>query len=450
MTNHTSAESMPSVTHGSTPVVGPSAWIRPDFPTPGAFLGFLAALLLAGSYVWWWLRNDGQPNAVTICLAMAIASLITVHIFLALTKLASVRLLAAGLWIFLTVSLGGLVAAAVLNQTQALVVNALNLRMVLTGAGVALYAVGILGVRYWWIILPMSEMARASVQFPELPLAKDSNTEVSLLTDGYFVTEDLKAQSTWITSIKNRAQGTAADEWMLARAHVAADEQGGLKASGEAIAAAFSGNKGWEMTGAEKRTLRQHALVVALNAPDTASANNIFLMKVQNQLCVFAMILLAATAAFSSLGWTAPMGVAAIAAVVFRMRDLTPMGKPGSYDGGARWMALFMTPLTGAVSAVLGLIVLSALAHAGIFSTKLATDLELPSKIELTVLSFEFTPLMLGLAVAFGWSAKLLDSMLKTLTETVEQKGDDKADKGDDDKAAKGTVPPGTTAPPET
>ena len=147
-------------------------------------------------------------------------------------------------------------------------------------------------------------------------------------------------------------------------------------------------------------------------------------MKVQNQLCIFALILISVVGVFSAMGWAVPMMLAAAAAIVFRIRDLTPVGNTKTYDGGARWMALFLTPLIGAASAVLGLIVIAALSYSHILSAEVSQYLKGIPTLRLEPRTYPFGPLVLGLAVAFGWSARLLDDLLKSLTAAVDKQAE--------------------------
>lgn len=408
--------------------------VAADYATTqsGGALGVLASLLIAISYLVWWGTNDVQANAVTIGLAAAIASLIVVSAVMAATNTgkAWAGLLAVGLWIFLVVSIGGLFAAAAATHTQGLVVTAINVRMVRTGAAVAFYAVAILAVRYRWIILPMAEMTHGDSVFPASPRQAGVLPAVSPLSDGYFISGDQEFRSKWIAAV--RSADTAMEiEWMIARAYAETAGVEGLKASRKLLGEALvkrNGKSGETITEvAESRLMRQHAWNVALTVLNASASRSIFLTKVQNQLCVFTLILLGAVAVFSTLGWAAPMAVAGAAAIIFRIRDLTPIGDPSGFNGGARWMALLMTPLTGAVSAVLGLTVVNALANVGVFSTDLAKSLDTIPGINLVTATKPLGALVLGLAVAFGWSARLLDDMLKKLTAALEKQPDEKS-----------------------
>ncbi|MEO7588907.1 MAG: hypothetical protein ABIS84_12865 [Arachnia sp.] len=385
----------------------------------------MASLLAACVYLVWWLANGSQTNSLTIMLAAVLGSLVVVSVLHMATSGAAVRLLAVGLWIFLALSVGGLAAAATATRTDILVVNMITIRMVLSAAAVSSYAVAILGVRYAWILRPMAQVTAGSTVFPDAP--SDEYPPVSPLSDGYFLHERQVAQSKWISSIQalSGSPDKARHEWMLVEAYDAVATEAGRAISAEVLGNEIAGNKTAGTTETDPALIRQHALLVAIHQSDVAAGRSIFLMKVQNQLCIFALILLSVVGVFSALGWAVPMLLAAAASILFRMRDLAPVGKTTSYDGGARWMALFLTPLTGAVSAVLGLTVISALADVHILSAEVSKYLENIPELRLDARSYTFGPLVLALAVAFGWSARLLDDLLKSLTAAVDKQAGD-------------------------
>lgn len=399
--------------------------------------GLLASLLAACVYLGWWLTNGSHSNSLTIMLAAVLGSLVIVSALHLATSGAVVHLLAVGLWTFLALSVGGLAAAATATRTDILVVNTITIRMVLTAAAVSGYAVAILGVRYAWILRPMAQVTAGSAVFPDAPSAE--YPPVSPLSDGYFLHERQVAQSKWIRSIQalSGSPDKARHEWMLVEAYDAVATEAGRAISAEVLGNEIAGKKMAGTTGTDAALIRQHALLVAIHQSDVTAGRSIFLMKVQNQLCVFALILLGVVGVFSALGWAVPMLLAAAASILFRMRDLAPVGKTTSYDGGARWMALFLTPLTGAVSAVLGLTVISALADVHILSAEVSKYLENIPELRLDARSYTFGPLVLALAVAFGWSARLLDDLLKSLTAAVDKQTEDGG-------TTSPTIPPGT------
>ncbi|HMQ65011.1 MAG TPA: hypothetical protein PJ992_01880 [Arachnia sp.] len=94
-------------------------------------------------------------------------------------------------------------------------------------------------------------------------------------------------------------------------------------------------------------------------------------MKVQNQLLALIFILLTLVLAFGVLGWGMPILVGALTALLVRIRDLSPKGDGNNIDGGPRWMALLLTPLVGAASAMLGLIAATALVQLKVFGDAL-------------------------------------------------------------------------------
>lgn len=351
-------------------------------------------------------------------------------------------LIAVGLWTFVVVSLGGFGAVSAAN-TPLLTVTPISIRVVATAAFVAVYAVAVLWVRHRWILRPSAQLAVGSTTFPDGPGL--AYPPVSLFSDGYFLHEYQVSKSNWIQAIKDTADDPAKLRFEAERAYAEAEGIKSLKSSREALEGMLSGSK--EM---DSDQTRHHALVIAMRAPDFWTTTHIYIGKVQNQLLVFTFLLLGAAAVFGVLGWGLPMAFGAAAAIVFRIRALTPLGDKKSFDGGARWMALFSTPLTGAVSAVLGLIVLSALRELGIVGDKVVigiSNMGGPSSDPLI-----FKPLALAFAVAFGWSAKLLDTMLGKLTKSVEgTKDDDKdCDETDDSgKPADGKDGKGSTTPPK-
>lgn len=356
-------------------------------------------------------------DAAAVPVLVALLGLVGVHVALAYWAVGAVRdslvLLALGVWIFVGVAGGGLLAAASIATGDApAAVDQLDLRMILTGAVVALYAVLVLLVRRWWIVEPIGRMF---VGLEPLYDPARVPARVTVGASGYFTDELERARLLRLGAIgagKER-QGLSFEATL---AYVEAFQDKDLVASRDALAGQLTGAAQWN-----DELVRHHARVIVLNGPGEQSF--LYLAKVQNQLLVFTFLLLAAVAAFSALGWAAPMAVAATAAIVFRIRNLLPLGNPLDFDGGSRWMALFLTPLTGAVSAVLGLNVLSALAEADMLSAALATDLHVAG-FGLTAEPPHFDGLQLGIAIAFGWSAKLLDTMLGKLTDIVEKQKD--------------------------
>lgn len=428
-------------------------------------VGFIISFLAAGSAAAG-VANSEHPRhgGLEYPLTVALLTLAVVHAFLIFAARGSstatrdpegqpgesparttvgLTLLAVGLWTFVVLSVGGL-GAVYVADTPLLAVTALNIRVVATAAFVALYAMAVLWVRHRWILQPSAQLAVGSTLFPGGP--KETDPPVSLFSDGYFLHEYQVSKSNRINAIRNAADDSEELRLEAVRSFVEAEGIGSLKTSQDALKGMLFGSQRMD-----SELVRHHALVIAMAAPDLRTCTVIYIGKVQNQLFVFTFLLLAAAAVFGVLGWGLPMAFGAAAAIVFRIRDLTPLGDKKSFDGGARWMALFSTPLTGAVSAVLGLMILGALAEMEILGTAVSgaiTSMEVPLSDPLA-----FKPISLAFAIAFGWSAKLLDSMLGKLTHAVEGKtkggeddgngnGDEKGDtNGQGDETTGGSAP---------
>ncbi|MGD8216438.1 hypothetical protein [Aestuariimicrobium sp. Y1814] len=382
------------------------------------FLGSLPSIVLAAAFALWLVRHPSGANAVTLALGSAIALLVITHLVLMSRTSGTApgrgqvfaQLLLVWLWTFLAVALGGLLMVAVHTGTGTLLVSTLNVRMLLVGAVVAGYVVLVLAVRYRWILVPSMELATGAVTFP---LAPEDYPTISLLSDGYFLHQYLAERAKWLDDITSAPDAELA--FQTTRAIAAANGNTSLDTARKALEGSLDGSV--TLTPARARQLMQQ---VALTTLGEERRRFIFLMKFQNQLCVWAFILLAAVAVFGAFGWAGPMGVAAVAAIIFRIRDATPSGDPKVYDGGPRWMALLLTPLVGAVSAVLGLLVITALTALDLFSDTVKTALGSLPGFTLDPQPPPFSGFVLGAAIAFGWSAKLLDNLLKKLTDTVE------------------------------
>jgi hypothetical protein len=314
--------------------------------------------------------------------------------------------------------------------------------MLVNAGVVALYAVAVLAVRQWWIMRPIGTWMIAADNFPKTPGDWDVSG-VSPGSDGYFGRERQIAHLKWLEDILT-ADNERKVRFEAARAYVEAADMDGLDDERSALRSMLLDPGKWD-----PERVRHNARVIALTVPERRVAASIFLTKVQNQLCVFTFVLLGAVAFLGALGWAAPMGLAAVAAIVFRIREIAPLGAPKKFDGGPRWMALFMTPLTGAVSAVLGLTAVAALAHLKIFSDSLNAELTQVPGVGLNLEAPTFSPVVLGLAIAFGWSAKLLDTMLGKVTDALDaaQESDASSEPGAKTGPKGGPTVPGDDQP---
>lgn len=396
----------------------------------GRFTGLALALLAAVVFWLWWVGNGIQPNALSSGIGAALAALVIVHaVLLAIREgsRAPVALAAIGLWIFLGVAAGGLLLAATAAGDDVLRPTPLNLRMVFVAVFVAVYAVLVVAVRHWWIVLPVAHLVDG---FGEPAGGRrggggdadgDDGARPGLLTDGYFMRERRAA-------LARRLEGVDAEDPVRLRleataAYALARDDAGLTEAKASLRAGLT-EAPPAGSGFAQLVFPTRAVLVHVHGRGTGSA--IYLWKVQNQLFACAVILLGAVAFFGAHGWAAPMSVAAVAAIIVRVRSLVPLGDPGAYDGGARWMTLFMTPLVGAVSAVIGLTLIAALSELELLNEDLPEVIGLSSGVWLGTEAPAFGVLALGLAAAFGWSAKMLDTMLATLTARVghEEEGD--------------------------
>ncbi|MGO1544464.1 MAG: hypothetical protein ACTHXA_09005 [Gulosibacter sp.] len=395
----------------------------------GTVAGLAAALFGAAGYLWWWMSTQNPINVVTITLGAAFAALIVtqlIRLFVDHGKGANtpLTLVVAGLWIFLICGIAGLAVAGAIIRGDHLVASTFTIRMLFVAAFIAAYAVALFAVRHRWILLPMAQLHGIDPKKPDEP---DPNPMVSPFAAGYFIEEYRLQRSHFLRQLRLE-QG--ADLLKRAgRALSMSESIAGLKAQHEELAgllveATKPPINRWLFVG-KRRTVPSGQRIRQLSASLYEAANgqsksrDVFLMKVQNQLAVVALFLLVTVGAFAATGWVVPMALAGVAALIFRIRKLMPEGDPAAYDGGARWMALFITPLLGAVSAVIGLLAIAALVGADVLSDTLGAGLELPEGLGIDSGPQEFGILALGIAIAFGWSARLLDTMLSTLSDRV-------------------------------
>lgn len=418
------------------------------------FLGVAMSVLGLAAYLWWWLIQGSSPNAITITLGLAFLALIVAHVTQIQTSdTARVTLIATWLWIFLGASILGLMYVASLIRGDRLVSSTLTTQILLIAAGLATYAVVILAVRYRWILRPSAQLYWAHALFPS-ELNPDDYPHVSPFADGYFIHENRLA----LTRRLKRIREATGEELSSEANQILATTKNYTSVQTErdslkALLATLEGPSAdpkrilteTEKALCEKR-VRHLSSALTIATVDGPSTQTLYLLKVQNQLTVFAFVLLVAVAALAATGWLVPMGLAAISALVFRIRTLAPIGEPETYDGGARWMALFITPLIGAVSAVIGLYAVAALAQADLLSETLGAKLALPDGLGVETSPQHFSVLALGIAIAFGWSARLLDSMLETLTSRVSSSGEPNpktpGKETDKDPETPTTVPP--------
>jgi len=391
----------------------------------GRFTGLALAMLATVMFCFWWAFNDVRPNALSFGIGGALVALITVHAVLLATRAQSsvvAPLVATGLWIFAAVAVGGLLLAATAAGDDDLRPTPLNLRMVSVAAFIAAYAVLVVAVRYWWIVRPVAQL----VDEVTTPVEGETDGDVpgaGLWASAYFIRERRAALARRLEGVDAEDTVRLAVEATSAYAVARGDTR--LADSWKALEGALSGAPGAAISPAR---MAFHTRAILLDLHDRRMASALYLWKVQNQLFVCVVILLGAVAFFGIQGWGAPMSVAAVAAVVVRVRSLAPLGDPGKYDGGARWMTLFMTPLVGAVSAVIGLALISALSALKLFNEDLPEVIGLSSGVWVGAEAPAFGVLALGFAAAFGWSARMLDTMLAALTARVAKEAEAEAD----------------------
>lgn len=341
--------------------------------------------------------------------------------FVAGSRSAAVQVLHLGMMIFAVAGIGGAVALTTISgcPDPRSTVKALTI-----GAVVALYTVGMLALRRQWALRPTAQGLLAG--YPEI-----AASPLPIWSDGYLMTPSsriVRAEFARIEQIGENATELAA---YARRVMIAAAGTPACAAASKALTEALKEKS--PSLPLVKGLCRDLVETYVLHARDKVLA----LSKIQNMLLVLTLMLLAVVAIFSTLSWTTPMLVAATTAVIFRIRDLTPAGK--TFDGSIRWMAVMLTPLVGAASAVVGLLVLAALFDVGVLSADLGSKLAIPglstdgigaacraavgaSGGSAGSGSTGASALLLGVAGAFGYSAKLLDTLLDRITAYVDKK----------------------------
>lgn len=291
----------------------------------------------------------------------------------------------------------------------------LVISLLVTGFVVTGYGMVILAVRQYWIIRPsdqlssvVSEISAPSggAAFGSAPIEPD----LSWHDAGYPIEQYYLRRRRWERAIANASTGDELRAVAAAALTMASDIKE-LDTSRGVL------QKQAVMPAPSELMVRHHARQVVAQAIDLTMARVNLVQKVQNYLTVFAFLLLGFIVAFSAHGWAAPMVMGAAAACLFRVRQVIPDG-PSTLGGGARWMAMLLTPLIGAVAAVIGLVIVSAL-EGKVFTEGLVEPLNLP-RWDVHAGQHRFSDSALAIAIALGWSAKLLDTLLSRVTSQVE------------------------------
>jgi hypothetical protein len=353
----------------------------------------------------WSLPTLNQASVVLLVFAVA---LLAVSILLLFNAAPLFTLLATGLASFLAVALAGLATGSAV-----FVGKPISTQVLLTAGGVALYLMLVMYVRNAWILVPAASLVNASGRLSEPPA---ETPHVSLWNDGFLVTERQNARVARLDEVQEgELDAVRVRAYREALAfEVPKNGTDEFKSQKEVLAKSTNPKS--------SDAIRSAALDVAMVGSYRSSSRYILLMKVQNQLLVLILLLLAVVAAFGILGWALPMLFGAVAALIIRVRALTPLGDPKKINGGPRWMVLFLTPLVGAVSAVIGLVLIKALEDFEILSDTITKALPVPA-FDGTIPYFPASAL--AVAAALGWTAKLLDALMANVTALVDTKDDD-------------------------
>ncbi len=355
-----------------------------------------------------------QLSLTSLVLTVFALAFLAVSIWMLIDPAEVFALVAMGLAIFLGIALAGLAAGAAVFADEAI-----STQVVLTAGAVSLYVMLIMYVRNAWILVPTATLVGVSGRLTDLP---PDIPRVPLWSDGFLVRERQGARIARLAEVRD-ADDTALDA-VRVRAYRSAKDIDDLKEQRTVLAKPVSA--------ATRRAIRSAALDVAVVVTNKSAGTYILLVKVQNQLLVLALLLLAAVATFGIVGWALPMIFGAVGALIARVRTLTPQGDPAKVDGGPRWMALLLTPLVGAVSSVVGLVLIKALEEFGVLSDDLAKVVPVPSFDGMTPY---FPIATLAIAAAFGWTARLLDALMAKVTALVDEGA------GSSGSGASGTAP---------
>lgn len=313
-------------------------------------------------------------------------------------------------WCFTAIILAGLASSLAtpqpLSAISPLAMDPIMTRATITAAVVSLYFAGMVLIRHYWILDPMLH----AISEPD-----GAVTRLKLLDNGFLF-------QTYGALLRHRLDAVEQDngpELMTECARVYAEAAASSSLSKKLepqlneLRPLLDSSKPFDA--AKARAICRTILIYEYQP----TSKTIVLTKIQNQLFIFAIMLLAVATTFGILGWGAPMLVGASAAIIARASSLSPLGSPENLDGGPRWMALLVTPLIGAVASVIGLLAISGCIALKIFSTELTAALPTVPDLGLSREDYEFAPSALVLAAAFGWSSKLLDKLLNNITDFV-------------------------------
>jgi hypothetical protein len=158
------------------------------------------------------------------------------------------------------------------------------------------------------------------------------------------------------------------------------------------------------------QAILQSLLSELYDARDTKFTN---LATQQNKVTWMVFVGLALMAALVSLGYTDLVLAGAIGGLLSRLqRELVRRDVPSDY--GLSWSVLFLSPVTGALSAWAGVLLLVALQDLHVI------DLSglLPAGLDLT----DPPNALLGVGIVFGISERLLDKMVRQATDEIAAK----------------------------
>lgn len=142
------------------------------------------------------------------------------------------------------------------------------------------------------------------------------------------------------------------------------------------------------------------------------------LANLQNRVTwlVFISIILVMILGFSS-GHSILFLFGAIGGLLSRMRTIL-VSKDKAFDYGASWSSLFLTPVVGAITGWIGILLTVALLDLGILGPVIDNmffDINKSTPWE----DIEITKQVMALAVAFGFSATLFENIIKKIEESV-------------------------------
>jgi hypothetical protein len=157
----------------------------------------------------------------------------------------------------------------------------------------------------------------------------------------------------------------------------------------------------------EARALLEECLIEIYDARDTKFVN---LATQQNKVTWLITVALVLMAALVSLGYEVVLLAGAVGGILSRLqRELTRRDVPSDY--GLSWAVLFLSPVTGALSAWAGLFVLLALQALGVVDL---TNL-LPAGVSLGAPP----DAAIGVAMVLGISERFLQGIVKQVTKEI-------------------------------